>query len=61
MPSPSPVVVTIQTLMPRGDFSRWLLGRGVSRPEHGDCPCCGVPDNVWCRPGCMLIDLTDTR
>jgi len=53
--------VVVRTLMPRGNFSRWLLGQGVSRPQTGDCPCCGVPETSWCLEGCLLIDKADAR
>lgn len=56
-----PLTVTVSTITPRPDFGRWLLGKGVSRPETGPCPCCGVPENTWCLTGCLLIDLMDAR
>ena len=59
--APQTATVIVRTLMPRGGFSRWLLSQGVSRPEKGDCPCCGVQETSWCHDGCLLIDKADSR
>ncbi len=59
--APATATVLVRTLMPRGGFSRWLLSQGVSRPQEGDCPCCGVQESTWCLEGCLLIDLVDAR